>query len=383
MTRQPLTHYHVSLPQLIKVILPFFFVFAIYRGFSVLVGIILGYYVLAGCTYIYTQYITRYVQITDKKKSVYLFPGEDTELSFHVVNSSPLPIVNANYSFHMDSSICVHNEEYEESVSLGKVYRMLFIQRAKSNNEYKVQLSVSKRGVYKIERVNLCVNDIFGVATVYYPSIPMLSSEVVVYPSLKAVHHVQLLQQDSYGVDATNRSAYYDESSVVGTKKYERESFRHIHWKATAKLQQLQAKQFQPIHNKRVSILLCLTDSKHMCIRNDGEDLISYTAFICEYLTKQKMTYELFISIYTGDTPFHIPMGEGNMHFGHVLEALARIRNSFSLLPTKPFLTQCMEHGESYSTSIILGANEDECSLWIRPYYTVNEAGELKKGVVR
>ncbi|GGE68266.1 DUF58 domain-containing protein [Priestia taiwanensis] len=380
MIDKPVAMYHGSMQIFTQMVMPFLLFCAIFLKWNFLIGIAICYYLFVLCTHLYLQYIVRYVYVTNKKKSVHLFPGEDGELSLQVVNGSPVPIVNAKYSFHLDASISVGNKEYERYMSLGQMYSSSFIQKPNRCNEYAVPLSVSQRGVYKLERVSLMVNDIFGVATVYYPSIPSLSSEIVVFPMLKVVQNVHLLQQDVYGVDATSRSIYYDESAVVGTKKYERESFRHIHWKATARLGELQAKQFQPVYNKRFSVILCLTDSKWKCIQPNVEELISYTAFICEYLTKQKITYEVFISIDKGNRPFHLPMGGGNIHFAHVLEALARIKNNFSLLLTSPFLTECAKHGEQNSTYVIIGAHEEECRGWTYPYYTVNQLGQLMRG---
>ncbi len=57
-------------------------------------------------------------------------------------------------------------------------------------------------------------------------------------------------------------SFLYDETAVVGIKPYEKESFRQIHWKATAKMQSMYDKHYQPITNKRYTILLYITEPK-------------------------------------------------------------------------------------------------------------------------
>ncbi len=51
---------------------------------------------------------------------------------------------------------------------------------------------------------------------------------------------------------------YNDETSIIGVKRYERESFRSIHWKASAKMQELQAKQYEPVKNYSWTICLSL-----------------------------------------------------------------------------------------------------------------------------
>ena len=108
-------------------------------------------------------------------------------------------------------------------------------------------LTATKRGVFQIEQFECVLKDPFHLLTVHLPVFDKLRTEIIVYPSPKEVAGLQELQQLLNGFYRTNFSFYNDETSIIGVKRYERESFRSIHWKASAKMQQLQAKQYEPV----------------------------------------------------------------------------------------------------------------------------------------
>ncbi len=91
---------------------------------------------------------------------------------------------------------------------------------------------------------------------VHLPTIDKLHTEIIVYPHVTGLQEIHQLVIGDY---RTNFSYFHDESSIVGIKKYERESFRNIHWKASAKMQSLQAKQYETIKNYSWTISLYLS----------------------------------------------------------------------------------------------------------------------------
>ena len=99
--------------------------------------------------------------------------------------------------------------------------------------------------MFQIEQFECVLKDPFHLLTVHLPVFDKLRTEIIVYPSPKEVAGLQELQQLLNGFYRTNFSFY--ETSIIGVKRYERESFRSIHWKASAKMQQLQAKQYEPV----------------------------------------------------------------------------------------------------------------------------------------
>ena len=101
--------------------------------------------------------------------------------------------------------------------------------------------------MFQIEQFECVLKDPFHLLTVHLPVFDKLRTEIIVYPSPKEVAGLQELQQLLNGSYRTNFSFYNDETSIIGVKRYERESFRSIHWKASAKMQQLQAKQYEPV----------------------------------------------------------------------------------------------------------------------------------------
>ncbi len=80
-------------------------------------------------------------------------------------------------------------------------------------------------------------------------------------------------------------------------KRYEHESFRSIHWKASAKIHELQSTQYEPVKNYSWTICLSLAADRGFGWKDNVENLISFVIYICQYATKQQIPFELFISV--------------------------------------------------------------------------------------
>ena len=160
-------------------------------------------------------------------------------------NGASIPLVNGVCYFHLNSSLIPHKEQGIEQIS--KHYSFPFSQPAHSAQKWGLTLTATKRGVFQIEQFECVLKDPFHLLTVHLPVFDKLRTEIIVYPSPKEVAGLQELQQLLNGFYRTNFSFYNDETSIIGVKRYERESFRSIHWKASAKMQQLQAKQYEPV----------------------------------------------------------------------------------------------------------------------------------------
>lgn len=233
--------------------------------------------------------------------------------------------------------------------------------------------------MFQIEQFECVLKDPFHLLTVHLPVFDKLKTEIIVYPSPKEVAGLQELQQLLTGSYRTNFSFYNDETSIIGVKRYERESFRSIHWKASAKMQALQAKQYEPVKNYSWTICLSLAADRGFGWKENVEDLISFTTYICQFATKHQIPFELFISVLAEGGPLLLPLNEGQTHYAKALEELARISDDSTLLPKQGFLHYVTRKRERSSTMIYIGLQKKELPLLSQPTFLINNEGMVEK----
>ncbi|MFE7914417.1 DUF58 domain-containing protein, partial [Bacillus mobilis] len=109
------------------------------------------------------------------------------------------------------------------------------------------------------------------------------------------------------------------------------------------------------------------------------EDLISFATYICEYATKHKIPFELFISVLAEGGPLHLPLNAGQAHYGISLEELARISDDSTLLPKQGFLHYVERKRERSSTMIYIGLQRNELPLLSQPTFFINNEGMVEQ----
>lgn len=381
----PLFLQHYILKLTIPIFLLFFFVFQN----NTIIYFFLFYYLLAISLHFYVSYIEKNIKVSDSKKTVRLFPKETGTLSIIMQNNARLPIMNGKITFRtsklplinehilFNSDSPLYNYSKVETVS-NTIFTFSFVQNAASMQQWDFSFQATKRGCFQIENLECIIGDPFQFIHIHLPSIHKLRAEILVYPSLKPVIGLQQIFQTTPGTYKTTLSFHQDESTIIGIKPYERESFRSIHWKASVKMQQLHAKQYQPVLNHSWSICLCLSYDAIPDWNIHMEDLISYTAFICQTAVEKKIPFELFISVLSENNPIHLPTNEGIQQYTQTLEKLARITQGNVLLPKKRFIHYFMNKRDYSSSLIFIGVNKTDIPSTQQPTYFVSDKGVVE-----
>ncbi|MGG0186769.1 DUF58 domain-containing protein [Bacillus rhizoplanae] len=373
----------VSVPLLfqnhtIKLTIPIALLFTFFLPQPYIVYPLLFYYIFSFFIYRYITYIEKHFQIINKKQTTRLFPIENGQLSIMLQNEAKVPLVNGKCFFHIHPSLDIHPSIGLEQISKN-LFSFPFSQPARSQQKLDLTFTATKRGVFQIEQFECIIGDPFNIIQVHLPIMHKLKTEIIVYPTPKQVAGLQEIQQLLLGSYRTNFSFFHDETSIVGVKQYERESFRSIHWKATAKMQSLQAKKYEAVKNYSWTICICLASDRGIGWKENIEDLISYATYICQIATERKIPFELFISILTEDGPMHLTLNEGSMHYAKALEELARISEDSTLLPRESFLHYMMRKRVRSSTLFFLGVPKHNIPYTTQPTYIVHNEGVVEQ----
>jgi uncharacterized protein (DUF58 family) len=193
---------------------------------------------------------------------------------------------------------------------------------------WKYRLQGEKRGYYPIGPLTVTSGDIFG----FYPRWASFPSTdfVLVYPRIFPVEQLEIPSLHPMGEARTRRRIFQDPTRAIGLRDYHpQDSLKHIHWKASARHQQLQVKVFEPTTTLKVSLFLA-GDGFQQDPSRAGEEFelaVSATASIAYYLIDQGTPVGLISNACRVDSgqAIQIPAGGSRDQLMEILDALARV----------------------------------------------------------
>ena len=264
------------------------------------------------------------------------FPGEYVELKLQLANRKllPLPWIQVDdempAGFIPDASPAPGNRP--GSGLLSKATALLWYTRV----SWQQRLYCHKRGYYTLGPITVTSGDIFG----FYPrSVTEPEVEhVIVYPRIYPIAQLGIPSLYPLGDTTAERRIFEDPTRAIGVRDYTpHDSLRHIHWKATARHQNLQVKVFEPTTTLKTALFMAIDSFKddEVLLEDDLELAISTAASIANHVTEQGSLVGLFANACQADSgeSVRIPPGSGVSQLVSILEALAKVTAS----PSCPF----------------------------------------------
>ena len=162
------------------------------------------------------------------------------------------------------------------------------------------------------------------------------------------------------GRERTNLSPFEDVQSPLGTRDYSyNDPFHHINWKASVKTQILQTNVYDKVVDMSFVFIVNLevNNSNMKCFKENLENLLSYTAYLSQYATGKRFSFEIVINARKpGKVPYvHLQEGEGKVHYAQALETLARINSQSMITPFHHMLHQVGKQFFTPKTIILIG----------------------------
>ncbi|MFH0847810.1 MAG: DUF58 domain-containing protein [Chloroflexota bacterium] len=279
------------------------------------------------------------------------FPGESIELRLKVTNRKilPLPWLQVEDEAPLAlaegiPSLVAKNDSYViSSAAMVGWY---------SSISWRYQLHCRKRGYYQLGPVTLTSGDIIG----FYPRSEYRREidHVIVYPKLYPVGDLYLPSVQPMGEAKAPRYIFEDPTRPIGVRDYSyQDSLKYIHWKASARHQQLKVKVFEPTTTLKVVFFLAV-ESFAVDGEDDFELGISAAASLARYLIEHRSAAGLFVNspLVDGSGPVRLLPGGDKAHLVGLLEGLAKVTH-FPTLPFAEFL-QDEQAGLPWGTTIVL-----------------------------
>ena len=258
-----------------------------------------------------------------------VFPGQSVDYSVRLDNRKLLPLVWFNASDGIPEDIAPSRSQLPDGLewadgTLSVSTSLLWYQRA----SWHCALECRKRGYYLLGPARITSGDIFGLFDKSQTAGGV--EHVVVYPRLYDLSHLGLPSKFPLGEAISPNPAFQDPTRVRGVRDYAPGiPFRHIHWKASARSQRLQAKVFEPSTALRASLFL---DTSAYLGNDEIRDLdgfelaISTIASIAQNLIGQGHSVGLYCDtkLITGEAFIAMKAASGTEHLARMLEALAK-----------------------------------------------------------
>ena len=257
-----------------------------------------------------------------------LFPGESTDVTLEVFNRKALPLPWVRVDDEIPERLAGNLSPEPDCPSAGRIISrsgsILWYRKA----SWKYSLEAGKRGYYRLAPLTVTSGDIFG----FYPrraSFPSADS-VLVYPRIFPVEEVEVASLHPMGEARTRRRIFQDPTRAVGLRDYRpQDSLKHIHWKASARRQDLQVKVFEPTTTLKVSVFLAADGfpPEGSAAGEEFELAVSAAASVARHLIGRGTLVGLISNGLLADSgeAVQVPAGGSEDQLMEILEGLAKV----------------------------------------------------------
>lgn len=291
-----------------------------------LVGLFLV--LIGGAARLWARYCLAGVSYERRFGATRLFYGDETEMAVQVVNAKPLPLAwlitvddfpadVALLTGHLVTSHQARRRLLVNSLSLRWYERV--------TRHYR--LRGTRRGLWEFGPTQLSSGDIFGFSI--RRETVSATQTLIVYPKTVPLTVLGLPNRHPFGDFKTPRRLIDDPLRLVGARPYlPGDSFRHIHWKATAHRRDLQTKVFEPSAGRPLVIFLDTRTAEYVGEGIDRDLLelaVTTAASVAHWAWEKAYSVGLYVNSVIRSSRERIRIRPGN-HPGqliHILEALA------------------------------------------------------------
>lgn len=265
----------------------------------------------------------------------HVFPNETTSVELVVENRKWLPVVWLNiedtwpYAFGpTDESTLAEIAGNQTDGIFVNAYSFRWYERVRRHYE----LRGRTRGIYEIGPVNLHAGDPFSWFERMVTIGRSRRDYLVVYPTLLPLQELGFPLHDPLGDKRVRRPLFEDASRVIGIRDYQpQDTFRDIHWKATARTGHLQSKVYEPTRGINV-VLAVNVASFELYWRGVWPEMLEYTismsASLAQWTAEEGYSFGLICNgaYARADQSIRVLPGRRPSQLKRVLEALAGVK---------------------------------------------------------
>ncbi len=270
------------------------------------------------------------------------FVGETIRLTLRVTNRKPLPLAWLRADDNFPEALPLVERQLAPSPvptrgTLSNLLALRWYERV--SLEYQIQCA--RRGFYFFGPVVLQSGDIFGLfeRSGRMPQIDRL----IVYPRLLPLPELGFPGKEPFGNTTSRQPIFPDPIRTMGVRDYlPEDSFKHVHWKASARQQKLQVKIYEPTIERQLVVFLNIATFPKIWMGiapERQEHAITVAASIAYHATQHRYAVGLVAngSVPDGDQSITVLPSRDPNQLMHILESLAAV-TAFVTVPIEELL---------------------------------------------
>lgn len=244
------------------------------------------------------------------------FPGETVIFSTRIRNAKILPVLA-----HLSLFFSKDFQTADNQAVLKRNCSLLWFQEV----NIRCHLNALRRGVHRLGAAELRVGDLFGFYARRVDTVATL--DIMVYPRLIPLNPVRLPRRDLFGIPGS-KSPIEDPVYVYGTREYQSgRPARYIHWKASARLPQLQEKICEPAVQEKILLIIEVNSFFKHRATADFEKILEVAASTAVHYDRAGFAVGLVTNgELAGGGSSVLPIGRGIRQVPNILETLARLQ---------------------------------------------------------
>lgn len=283
-----------------------------------------------GLAWLWSRLVLQRVAYTRDLAERRVFVGERATVSVMVTNHKALPVPWLRVEDAFPDSLSLVNRELKPSSVPGKsLLSHLVTLGPHERVRWSYQLDCTRRGFYFFGPADMWSGDVFGFfARQARLKVP---GRLIVYPRVRPLPELGFPAKDPFGETRALRHIIEDPTHTVGVREYHPEdTIKRVHWKASARLGELQVKVYEPTITQQLVVFLNVASFAKTwmgIIPERQEQAISVAASIAYHASERRYAVGLIANgcVPHSDQPIKVLPSRAPDQLTHVLEALAAV----------------------------------------------------------
>lgn len=270
------------------------------------------------------------------------FQGETIQLTLAVHNQKLLPLtwLRIRDTFPPELPLADKDLILNPATNLAE-FHSFWMPGAYQHIRRTFAIRCTTRGFHQFGPATVTTGDGFGFfdTEAQWP----MQQRLIIYPRLYSVAELGLPSKSPFGENQAHKSLFEDPLRTVGIREWQRsDSQRRIHWKATARQQQLLSRVYEPSEEQQIQIFLNVTTMArhwHGYIPELQERAISVAGSLAALaIAERRATGIIANGVLPGsDQPIRLLPGRSPNQLLHILELLAAV-TPFATAPIESLL---------------------------------------------
>lgn len=310
------------------------------NGFFTASGVAL--WVVAGIGWLWNRASLVGLRYERTLSEVRAFQGETIQLTLEVHNQKLLPLtwLRIRDTFPPELPLADKDILMNPATNLAE-FHSFWMPGAYQRIRRSFAIACTTRGFHQFGPATVSTGDGFGFfnTEVQWP----VPQRLIIYPRIYSVAELGLPSKSPFGEIRANKSLFEDPLRTVGIREWQSsDSQRRVHWKATARQQQLLSRVYEPSEEQQIQIFLNVTTMArhwHGYIPELQERAISVAGSLAALAIADRRATGIIANgaLPGSDQPIRLLPGRSPNQLLHILELLAAV-TPFATAPIESLL---------------------------------------------